>query len=165
MAKDDWEYKIEKLKDGSEENMNKDGSGSNLTYKFEIPAGEEWIFHRASVFLLDSGAMTHNVFGALGSSLNDGCRFVIKRNGDDFRIKNIQDNVDLMMAFSNNVVVGSTTTGFLNDDDYFKGDIEFPTGYPVRLIGDNGDLVKMSIRDNLTGLAAFRCQIWLRRHI
>lgn len=159
----DWEYKLEPLKDGASKEMNVDGTSPNKTYKYAVSDGEIWYIEKVTIFLLDPGTMANNVFGSLAAPLTNGVKFSINKFGTDFKVKDLCDNVDMFMAFSSGQITGTTTTGFLNEEDYFSGSIQFKED--IRLIGEKDDVIKMVIRDDLTQIQRLRCSVLLKRPI
>jgi len=149
------------LKDGETINMKVDGSITPKEFKFAPPAGEIWIIEGLRIFLLDGGVMAHNVFGGLAAALDVGFTVEIKKSqyegGIESVISSIKDNVDLLTAFSTNISTGNSTSAFLNDDDWFMGTLKF--GSPIRLCGDEGDLIKIVIKDDLTGITRFESTV------
>ena len=149
----DAQYKLENLTNGDSKSMNVDGSSESVTFKYAIPDGEIWWLDKIDIFLLDEGTMGHAVFGSLGAALTNGVKMRIKKHGDDYVVKDIHDNVDLMMAFNQNKMVGCTDNGFLNENDYYTGTMLFDPA--IRLFGADGDLVKIVVEDDLTGIDRF----------
>jgi len=159
-----WEYALESLKEsGGSQEMDVDGSTASVPFEWEVPSGEVWELLSISFFVLDPGTMSHNVFGALGSALTNGITVAVKKDGNTMKIKDIKDNVDLYMSFPAEQQVGNSASGFLDDDDYFSGCLRFPD--PVELVGDDGDLVRVSVKDDLQNIKRLRTTILVRKKI
>jgi hypothetical protein len=161
MIKVDKAFRLEYLLNSEASNMNVDGSSDNKTFKYEIPAGECWFLKCASVFLLDDGTMAHNSFGSI-AELTNGLDFIIRKDGADFKIKEIKNNLDLMFSFPRNTMVGNSGTGFLNEDDYFFGARTFDDDEShMMLCGDDGDKIKIVVKDDLTAIEVLKASVTL----
>jgi len=159
-----WHYSLESLaKAGGSVEMSVDGSTTNVIFKWDVPTGEVWEILSIQLFLLDPGTMAHNVFGGMATSITNGLSVIIKKNGTDFKIKDIKDNVDVYMSFPTEQHVGNSASGFLDNDDYFSGCLRFYE--PIQLIGDDGDLVKVVVKDNLTAIERLRATAFVRKKI
>lgn len=155
----DKDFYIPDLVNGSSKDMTVDGSSSPVTFKYTVPTDECWYIQFASIFILDSGAMGHNVFGSLGSGLTNGIDFNIKRNGVTGLVRNMKDNVDIFKMFFRDTQLGNSNTGFLNDNDFFFGSRDCGEG--IRLC--DGDEVQFIINDDLTGIDRLEASISLWR--
>lgn len=157
------EYKLASLENGGSREMNVDGSSVIKNFDHAIAGGEVWFLEQITFFLLDSGTMSNNVFGALSGALTNGLGFGVKKSGTNFIVKEIFDNVDVYMSFPFNINIGSVSTGFLNEEDYFCGSFDFKND--LRLIGDDGDLVRFSIKDNCSSIQRMRASALMWRPI
>jgi len=156
-------YELVDLENAGSNAMNVDGTSPNISFKYIPAAGEVRYLDSIIFFLLDPGTMAHNVFGALGSALTTGLKIKVKVGGTEYTNKDIVDNVDVLMAFPNVVNTGQSATAFLNEEDYFFGSWLFSK--PLKLEGDDGDLVKIIIRDDLTGISRMRSQALIYRYV
>jgi len=133
------------------------GGGGNKIFKWDVPSGEEHWLETIQFFILDTGVMGHTVFGSLASALTNGLRLVVKKKGNETVIKDIKTNIDVLNAFPKDNRVGNNANGFLDENDYFYGALRF--NIPERLVGDDGDLVKIVVRDDcqLIGAMCSEC--------
>ena len=70
------------------------------------------------------------------------------------------------MAFNEEITVGTTATGFLSDEDYFKGTFSFPDSIRLKsVVGGDQDAVKMIVKDDLLQIARLRCSALLERQL
>ena len=156
-------YELKDLKNAGSVDMNVDGSTNNVVFKFSPNAGQVWYLEKIMIFILDGGTMSFDKFGSLTSALTNGCAIKIKSNGIEYTTRNIKTNVDLLLAFPDQRMVGSSSTAFLDEDDYYAGSIIFKN--PIKLADVDNDLVKIVIKDNLTGIDAMHAQILVWRTI
>ncbi len=159
----DQPYELLYLENSGNKEMNVDGSSVNKIYKQAVPTDTTWMLEGIHIFMLDPGLMSHNVFGSFGAALTNGLSIVVKKKGSDFKIKDIMDNTDLYMSFPSNQNVGNSGTGFLDEEDYFYGTLNFQN--PLRLAQSDGDLVKIIIKDDLTAIQRLRATILVRKVI
>jgi hypothetical protein len=152
-------YELKSLENGGSREMAVDGT-TPVTFKFQASGTELWWLWGVHFFLLDSGVMAHNTFGSLGAALTNGLRLKIDTIADVI-VKDLVDNVDILMAFNKDKLVGSTNTGFLNNDDYFFGAMTFPQ--PILMRGNNDDKVKILIQDDLSTVDRIRCSTVVSR--
>ena len=151
----DVEYEYVKLENGGSDSMNVDGSGTPVVFEYES-SGINYL-ERLQLFLLDPGTMSHSSFGAIGT-LSSGITYGYTKNGSETVIDTIKSNICLIMNFSDNVNVGNTATGFLNEEDYFFGSVIFPE--PIFLADE--DTIQFTVNDDLTGISVLkaRARIW-----
>lgn len=152
----DYSGSIEMKVDGST------GGGGSKTFKWQPGTNEVWYLKEVLIFILDDGVMSYNVFGSLGTALTTGLKFVIKKAGTDSQVRNIKDNSDLLITFNDKIQTGNTSTAFLEEDDYFRGSFVIPED-GIELSDENSDVVKMIVRDDLTGIDRLRSQILIWR--
>ena len=60
-------------------------------------------------------------------------------------------------------MVGSSSTAFLDEEDYYAGSIIFKN--PIKLSNIDGDLIKIIIKDDLTGIDAMCSQVLVWKSI
>lgn len=148
---DDITYILPDLENSGNPEMNVDGT-INKIYKYQPPSDEIWLLDRVTLFILDSGDMNNANFGSI-AALTNGIRLRINTS-EDFIIRNIKDNVDILMAFSHNHLTGSTNTGFLSEEDYYLGSLIFPQ--KIRIDGSQNHNIKVVIRDDLRGIGRLK---------
>jgi len=151
----DKQYSLEYLEESNSRDMNVDGSVTNKIFKWNPPSGEDWELYGLFCFLLDPGVMAHDSFGSI-SKLTNGIDIILKVKSAEQRMDCIMDNVELMIGFSREVEMGESGTGFLDDEDFFKGAYLFPER--VVLKDSSNDLIKAKVRDDLTAIQ--RLHMW-----
>ena len=151
----DIKYQYVKMLNGSSSDMNVDGSETPVVFKYT--SSDLVYLERVQLFLLDSGTMTSSSFGSI-SALSNGLSYGYTKNSTQYTIDTIKTNLCVMMNFSDNMNNGTTSTGFLNEEDYFFGSVIFPE--PILLRSD--DTIEFTVNDDLTGIDALkaRARIW-----
>lgn len=152
------------LRDGASSNaMNVDGSVTPVTFTIKPPANT--VYEIASLrFVLMGGAMQMQQFGSQAVLANG---ITIGLFGDvppavDVQLLDFLDGEtvksldDFMIHMTESGTILSAAAG----DDVFLGSILFTQnlGLHVTLDGDNNESIKMTINDNLTTQASFRCK-------
>lgn len=138
------------LKNGGSFEANVDGSSTPVDFTAGPGAGKVWYVTRLAFSILDNGSMSNGSFGVLSALGDPGLEFFIKRNSVEHRIVRVRDNFELSSEFTSDSFSPSGGAGFMNEDDFFKGDMIFPSF--VKLDGDNGDQVIMRVNDDLTAI-------------
>lgn len=158
-------YKDVKLKNGSNDSMDINGSSTPQNFDFAPGAGEVWYVEKMCIFLDDPGSMDRNDFGSInGGGLNNGVQILIRTKGTEYEHANLQDNMDINFSFSKTVgTYGEYNGGFWNEEDVYTGECYFTN--PIKLDGDQSDYVRFRIRDNITGLDEMKVSLRLWRVI
>ena len=132
-------------------NQNVDGSTTPIDFYIKPGAGEVLRIARLITSIRDSGTFDSGGWGNNGGNpLNNGIELFVKQNGveNNFTEEPIRSHYDL-----------ATTSYDLAHNNWGSGD-EFAvsrftftkSGQPIRLIGDNGDWIRLRIADNLSYL-------------
>lgn len=156
------------LLDGSEKEMNKNGSVTPKSYGYT--ATEITKVLSLSLLIIDEGSTSTDKFGAL-SALQSGVLIQAVLGGVTKTIATLKDNGDIVNACDRNSfgssavlsVLGiSTPQGFLDSNDAFIGEIilgEISEISPLDIILQADDVIKAVVQDNLTGLNFFRISV------
>ena len=160
IPQNDISYKLEYFDLNDSYDMNVDGSSEDKIFTYAPCENQSCYLEEIRFMILDSGTMNYNHFGSLGAALANGIEIYIHKAGMDIPLTTIKTNAELIMTFSANTNVGNTSTGFLNDNDYFIGTLKLP--HHIRLVDGFGDSVKIKIQDDLTNIDYLRVQalIW-----
>jgi len=141
-------YGTEFLFNGGNKSMDVNGSGTPQVFEAGPSGGEIWYVTRFQMFMADSEIKERNDFGNIGS-LSNGWLLEAEISSTDYQIFNAQTNAELATIlryhYSN------------KDDDNLATDDPAAVLYldfnpPMVLVGDNGDKIKATVRDNLNGL-------------
>ena len=129
-------------------NAKVDGSSTPVVFKF-APTRNCRI-HRMMVFVEDAGAVVAANYGAVAGPLTNG--IIVTHTDDSGTVTNLHGQV----AITNNadwarLCYDVTYSGFAAGNDFVHVRWTFDkTGIP--LIMESGDTLKVTVRDNLTGL-------------
>jgi len=154
-------YKDILLANAGSVEMNVNGSGTNVNFDFTPATGSTFYLETLGIIIIDNGLMTNTNFGAITGSLNQGIQLLIRSQGTEYEETIIKDNTDLLLTFTGGVGGGMPgATGFMNTDDFFNGKMTFER--PIKLDGNQGDYIRIKVRDNLATLDMFRsiAHIW-----
>jgi len=160
---EDIVYNIVDLKtSGGSKEMNVDGSSADVEFLFVPQAGETWFLSQIGIFILDPGDMSNTNFGSI-APLTNGVEVCMKIGPNEYAYNTLKDNVDVLMAFPEQGLVGATSTGFLSDEDYYMGLFKLPTIQALH--GDDADHVCAHVRDDLTAIGRLRMNALLLRPV
>lgn len=153
------EYKVVNLLNGSSPDMDVNGSSTPVEFTFHPGTDETWYVERITFIIDDSGSSDPNDYGAITGSLSNGCLLEIKSNGATIEQANLKNNIGIALSFAEETFVN--TTGFMANTDIYRGSIKYLHPYAIK--DSTSDFVKMTIRDNITGLNFQQVQILLWR--
>lgn len=163
----DWHYQTIDFKNGTSRNMNVNGSSTAQHFTVAPPAGQIWWLEKVSILLIDGGGQDPDDFGSIGGLLDNeatnGWRLQAQSQGALRTIGSYINNAQLFHAFGHNKSMRESGSGFLNEDDQFGGEMIFTRA--IRLVGDQGDYARFTVRDNLNGLEWLTAQAFIRRLI
>jgi hypothetical protein len=142
-------YKIAPFLNGASRNLNVNGSGTPVEFTFTPASGETWYLEALNILVRASSTPDPDEFGNVGSRLTNGMQILVKSNGTEYEIANLQDNTDISTWF-NNPGMSMGMGGWLNSEDSFFGTMIF--NVPLLLANSTGDYVKIKVRDNLSGV-------------
>ena len=144
------------LLSGGSKDMTVNGSVTPVVFSAGPPAGQRWYVQNLNFIIQDNGAVKASDFGSQ-AGLTNGVLFEWQINSVDYELINLMDNADSLAVFTQSGWMGGTASGFVTDANYFNG--HFPFRTPGTLIGDDGDVFKVTVRDNLSGLARMAVSI------
>jgi hypothetical protein len=135
---------------GAVKNMNVNGSVTPQVFSFSPAANLTYYINKLHIVLADGGTPDVTDFGN-GTALTNGLLFESVVNGSANTLFNVLDNGDISLMFIDHF---SSPSGWLNNADLFLGSYNF--NMPITLNQLNSDLLRVTVRDNITGLDAFR---------
>lgn len=138
------------LLNGGSPDMDVNGtSGSPIEFTSGPGAGEVWYLEQLSFLIHHPGSMDSTDYGSIAGGLTNGFQVVFDLNSTETTFVNLKNNVEITNTMSG--ITGSTgdeSFGWLDDDDWFSGHIDFNT--PIKFIGDDGDQIIGRVRDSLS---------------
>jgi hypothetical protein len=142
-------YQFARPEDGSgDHNMGVNGASVNVNFDY-APTGSEIVYVESIEFqILDPGTSNYDNFGGI-AALTNGVQLIIKLNGTEYTLYNLQRNEEIAMLFSRNPLI-PPTSGFFEQSDAYMGTMDFDV--PIQLNASTGDFIRFKIRDNLTGI-------------
>jgi hypothetical protein len=136
--------------------MDVNGSVTPVVFTIAPPSGVVWYVFELGITIEDSGTNKYNDFGGIAGGLTNGLLIEQVVNSTSYTLTNAQTNKDLVETFSDHFFKGQSTA-FINSSNFFTGKVELRT--PLTLVGDNSDEIKVTVRDNLTGLNLLRVNL------
>lgn len=142
----------EYLENAGSREMDVDGDPTPVVFDFTPGAGEIWLLNKLAIVILDPGSMDKNDFGAIPGPLTNGVLLEIKANGITHTVFNFTDNLDVSHYFIGAGGGGGddSDTGWLDTLDQFRGCKTY--GPPITLDGDQGDFIRVTVRDDIRAL-------------
>ena len=138
------------LLNGSDYEMNVDGSGTPVEYSYSVPERSHFTLFRVFFYIDDNTAFSADGFGAL-NALTNGVSVEV----GGYELVNWKDNIDIVTTVFDYVGypnLGKTTTSGAGRWTMGKG---FGRPLPVR----GGESIVVRISDDLRGLTHFRFRI------
>lgn len=139
------------------DNMNVNGSVTPQVFDVHPKPGGIFLLEGLGLFLQDPGTTPYNNFGAI-SSLSNGVLFSVRSTGVDNNMFNLKDNADISTIFSGIAGAGAALLGigggWLNTEDAVAFSLRFTQ--PIMIDSRTNDRLRITVRDNLTGLEVFR---------
>ena len=152
-------WQMQSLLNGSSDDMNVDGSSTSVVFEYAPPSGTEVYLDHISLAIRDNGVLNPDTFGA-ETSLTNGVLLQFTIDSTDYTIINLQENWQIATHFSTGGNMVGESNGFLNDKNIFTGNIQL-TAKDITLNGTDGDKIKVTVRDDLTGLTFLRMAVGL----
>ena len=144
----------------SSADMDVNGSGTNVVFEGGPSVTDEiWYLTRISVALDDTGNSARDDFGAITGGLTNGLLLQMDLDSTTYNINNITNNSELIQSFENSF--RGQSTAFINDANYLSAIAIF--SIPIILKQSTSDKVKVTVRDNLTGLDLLRITLFYFR--
>jgi hypothetical protein len=149
---------IKHLLNGSSWDQTVDGSSTPVNFDYAPSAGEVFYIEHIIFGLDDTGGADSEKYGAR-TALTNGTQLIFKLDGTEYIASTMKNNGDILLTFNfsigffENGSFGAFTNGFA---------AKFQMATNITLNGDDGDLVRIKVRDDLTGLTFQRaaCQVW-----
>ena len=146
---DEINYFFDYLLNAGSNVMRVDGSVTPVVFSSGPGASENWYVTQIIMILQDGGNLDATDYGAIAGGLTNGVLFEQTRNGTPHQMANIKLNLELAMLFSEATLEGRAQ-GFLNDANIFIG--VFSVEPEISLLGATSDVIRVTIRDDLTPL-------------
>ena len=147
----DVSFSIKNLLNGSSKSMNVNGSVTPVEFSYAPGAGKTEYLESLKFYLSDGGNPSEDLFGAI-TALTNGVKIEIRSKGTTKEYYNLKDNTDVVMGFRNLPQV----TNFMAEKNIY-GFRDFDP--PLILKNSNSDFVKVTVRDNLTGIQKMRMSV------
>lgn len=141
---------------GDSDDMTVDGSSTPVVFTMGPPAGETWYLTGALFGIEDSGTLDIEDFGSL-PGLTNGWLLEQVINSIAHEFVNLKTNFGMATIGTTRGGLIGASAGFLNTSNAFAGSIEINP--PVTLVGDNSDIFRATVRDNLGGLNFLKAAI------
>lgn len=149
------EYHSEPFLNGASPNMNVNGAVTPVVFSIGPGAGEEWCAVRLGYQMDDGGQADTGKFGNINGGLTNGLLIEhVFPSAHTHTFKNLQFNEQVVMHFSEGSVV-TGDVGIVKSTGFFQGHFDY-NGPPFTLNGDDGDLIRVTIRDNLSSINLLR---------
>lgn len=132
-----------------------DGSTTPVVFTAGPPSGETWYITELGIVIEDSGNNTVDRYGAL-TALTNGTLIEQVVDSTAYTFSNLFNNIDIVESFTDHSFRG-VANAFLNSPNFFTGKVSLKE--PVTLVGNNSDVIKVTVRDNVTGLDQHRISI------
>lgn len=146
------------IENGGSGDMTVNGSSTAVDFTAGPPAGQVWYLRAVTFYIEDPGSADSTDFGSISGGLTNGLDFIIKAQGTEYAVASITTNIGVVQCFTGDAGTASEEAlGFLDEDDLFYGN--FRTEPFVKLDGDQSDVVKFTVNDDLTALAQLRASI------
>lgn len=144
------------LLNGSTKDMAVNGSVTPVLYSAAPTGSDIWIIKSMSLFIFASGTVDPKEFGDI-AALTQGFLLSCQSAGVGYNIFNLQDNIDISNVFSDQNFTPARGSGWLNNVDLVRAVLKFPA--PITLRAANGDFIRATVRDNLTGIDELRMSV------
>lgn len=137
-------YKILPFENGGSNDMAVNGSVTPVVFELAPLPGENWFVERITVIMRDSGNLGLGDFGS-GAALTNGLLIEFSSQGSIINAPVVKTNQDLLDG-----------SDIFNTISQFSGSnilvYLFIFREPIALDGDQGDFIRFTVRDNLTGI-------------
>ena len=147
------------LTNSGSNSMAVNGAVTPVNFEWTPPSGETWYLAAINMLLWDNGTSAPTAFGAIAGGLTNGVQVHINSNGTVYTYTNLQNNMGIALCFRDNYYVPGTS-GLFETSDLVTCQVKFPV--PIRLTQSTADYIQFTIRDNLSGVDAFRASalVW-----
>lgn len=148
-------YSIDYVKNGSSQSL--PVNGSSVPVQFTYTPSDLRFVESLNFFIHDSGTADPEDYGSITGPLANGLLIEIKSFGTIYTLCNIQTNADIVSFFSDSPMAPSSGSQFLNNSDSYAGTINFRR--PITINPTFGDFVRVTVRDNLSGVSYNRIAV------
>lgn len=146
-----------KLAFSGNESLVYDGSVTPRIYSAGPPVGQIWDIWGMTLFIQHKGTPDPEDFGSITPQLPNGLLFETVISATAYSMRNCRTNMCLSGMFSRGPLVPASGNGWWNDNDTYQG--EFVFARPTRLTGSASDVIRVTVRDNLSLINNFRIGI------
>lgn len=145
------------LTNGSTINMNVNGATVNVNYDYTATETIKYV-ESLTMYISDNANFDESQFGAV-AGLANGVQITYRSKGQVRTLNNLQNNIDIFMSFRENHF-SDVDSGLLGTSRLYTGGIRFQQR--IALDPSQGDYIRVTIRDNLTGLVQLRfvVRVW-----
>ncbi len=150
--KDTLPLSLNFLDGGSSPDMNIDGSVTPVVFTAGPGVGEVIYLSGISIWLEDKGSWLKDSFGAIAGGLTNGVLIEIGRNAVFQDIGALTNNFDIASIFNGGQAISLKD---ISGEIALIGTQQTTPLRNLRLDGDNSDLIRITVRDDLTGLDNF----------
>ncbi len=134
---------------GGSENLAVDGSVTPVVFTVGPPASEIWYAYIYELVIQDGGNNTSDRYGGIAGGLTNGLVIDQTIDATDHEFVNIKNNSTIAINFSDSHLRGQGNS-FISSSSYYLGLARLEK--PVTLVGDNNDVIKVTVADDLTGI-------------
>ena len=142
---------VELLDGASSAAMNIDGSITPVEFTVGPPNGETWYVDSVGFAFSDSGAAKGIDWGGINLGLANGFLIETTIGTVDREIANLKSNIGIVTTFDDGGFAGGNS-GFITDANFYSGLLNLTPN--ITLIGSASEVIKATVRDNLTGLVS-----------
>ena len=146
------------LNASNSQDMNVDGSITPVSFSAGPGAGEVFYISGISIWLEDKGSWLKDSFGSIAGGLTNGVLAEIGRNAVFQTFGVLKDNFDVSAIFNGGQAISLKD---ISGEIALIGTQQATPLRSIRLDGDNGagDTIRLTIRDDLTGIENFSIKI------
>ena len=138
---------------GNSSDMNIDGSVTPVNFEYGPPAGEVWFLSAISFIIDDNGTLDGEDFGSIVGGLpsggSNGLKVILRLDSSNNTLTNIRTNNEIATFFLDSTYAGDQA-GFLNSKTAFIGKLKIDPF--VTRNGDDGDLLRVTVQNDLSGV-------------
>ena len=144
------------LRNGGSKAMAVNGSVTPVVFSSGPPASKKWFVYELQVLISDLKVDSRLKFGDINGGAPNGvlCESFLSSTARE--IFNLNDNSDTAVTFDYEFS-SKSDSALANEDALFVGNLKFQN--VIVLDGDNSDVIRTTVRDNLSGLDQLRMTI------
>ena len=137
------------LENGGSRLMNVDGSTTTQVFSNGPGSGEIWYVYELRYVISDLKVEGRNKYGDIAGPLTNGLLIESQIDSTDYEVVNMKRNAEIAAVW-NYEFSSKSDLALANESALFVGSLTFQN--VIVLTGDNSDVIKASVRDDLTGL-------------